>query len=78
MVSARERREGVRFLLNRGLSLRRACGLAGISRASFRYQPRPRHDAALVERLPEIAAKHPRYGYRRAWAVVRREHVVNH
>ncbi len=32
----------------------------------------------LVERLQQIARKHPRYGYRRACALVRRDVVVNH
>lgn len=78
MVSAPERRDGVRFLRGRGVSLRRACGIVGISRASFGYQSRRQPDIALAERVHELAAKHPRYGYRRVWAVLRRERVVNH
>ena len=77
-VSASARRTGVQFLLGRGLSLRQAGRSVGSARASLRYQPRPRHDAARVERFHESAAKQPRSDARRAWAVVRREPGVNH
>lgn len=52
--------------------------LAGWSLSRFYFQPRPTRNTLLVERLPQIARKHPRYGYRRACAVVRRDVVVNH
>jgi putative transposase len=36
-------------------------------------------DSALLEKLKAIALEHPRYGYRRAWAVLRRSgDVINH
>ena len=53
-------------LRDRGVSLRQACRLAGISRAGYGYQAHPREDAALVEALKAFSQKHPREGYRKA------------
>ena len=79
MVSTQLRRQAVGFLKERGLSERRGCVLAGLSRSSLHYGAHPRADRDLEQRLREIARKHKRYGYRRALAVLRREHlVVNH
>ena len=67
------------MLKGEGISERRSCGLAGIGRSSLRYEPRPRDDGELTERLKKIAHKRKRYGYRRAWALLRRDgEVVNH
>jgi len=74
MVTADQRRQAVRFLVGRKVSQRRASELAGISRSSLEYQARGRReDQELVQRLRLVAARHPRYGYRRLWAVLRRE-----
>ena len=79
MVSTQLRRQAVSCLKARGLSERRSCVLAGLSRSSLRYVAHPRDDRDLAQRLREIAGKHKRYGYRRALAVLRRAHlVVNH
>lgn len=79
MVSAPQRREGVTFLKTWGSSERRSCELAEIGRSSFRYEPNPRDDGELAGRLQIISNKHKRYGYRRAWALLRREaKIVNH
>jgi putative transposase len=67
------------MLKGEGISERRACRLAGIGRSSLRYEPHPRDDERLAERLKEIARKRKRYGYRRAWVHLRREgERVNH
>ncbi len=58
--------------------MRQACRIVGLSLSSFYFQPRPTRNSVLVERLQQIARKHPRYGYRRACALVRRDVVVNH
>lgn len=71
MTSLSQRRVGVRALVERGVQERRACFLAQLKRSSLHYAARPKDDAALVERLRAIAARHPRYGYRRAWALLR-------
>ncbi len=57
-----------------GLSERRACRALGQPRSSQRYAARaaPRNEA-LVERMHMLAQKHPRYGYRRIHALLRRE-----
>jgi putative transposase len=79
MVSAPQRRVGAIFLKDRGLSERRACFFACLSRSSFQYRSRRFRDTGLEERLREIARKYPRYGYRRAWALERRSgRLVNH
>jgi putative transposase len=72
-VTLADRREAVAFLRGRGISERRACRLLHISRSSLRYRSRTDHDEALRQRLRDLARRHPRYGYRRAWAVLRRE-----
>jgi putative transposase len=79
MVSTELRRAAVSFLRERGLSERRGCVLAGVSRSGLRYQAHPRDDNDLAERLREIARRHKRYGYRRALALLRRGQLkVNH
>ena len=56
------------------MSERRACRVVGQPRSTHRYRPeRPAKDRALVARLLRLARDHPRYGYRRAWAVLRGE-----
>jgi putative transposase len=79
MTSVPEQRDSARDLMGCGVSQRRACFLAGLNRSSFHYAARARNDAAVVEQLRAIAARHPRYGYRRAWALLRREgNEANH
>ncbi len=61
------------------MSERRVCGLLDIDRSSYRYRPRPNRNEELCARLRELAAQHPRYGYRRLGALLRREgRRVNH
>jgi putative transposase len=61
------------------LSERRACGLIGMNRGSWRYQRKERNEAALRSRLREIAGERPRFGYRRLHRMLRREKwMVNH
>jgi len=61
-----------------GLSERRACRFLGVGRSSQRYQARRRQPAGLRERLTELAAARPRWGYRRLWVLLRREgYAVN-
>ena len=78
-MTADQRREAVRFLIGRKISERRAGELAGISRSSLHYKVHGRvDDLKLLGRLRFLAARHPRYGYRRLWAVLRRAgEVVN-
>jgi putative transposase len=57
-----------------GVSERRACRALGVHRSGVRYRAKasPQRDA-LVRRMHELARKHPRYGYRRVAALLRRE-----
>lgn len=76
MTGAQQRRATVTQLRARGLSLRRSCALCHISRSSFRYRARGARrlqNEELTTRLHAIAKRHPRYGYRRAHAGVRRD-----
>ena len=45
-----------------GLSQRRTCRLTGWNRSSRQYQPQPKADAPVRQRLKELAALHPRWG----------------
>jgi putative transposase len=55
------------------LSERRACGLIGMHRGSWRYQRRERNEGAWRARLRELAGERPRLGYRRLYIFLRRE-----
>jgi len=56
------------------ISERRACRAIGQARSSQRYEAeRPDQDRPLVDRIVALARENPRYGYRRIWALLRRE-----
>jgi len=61
------------MLVKQGLSQRRSCALVEMARASFEYRAHPRQDKELLQEIRAIARKHKRYGYRRAWALIRRK-----
>jgi putative transposase len=57
-----------------GVSGRRACRALGVPRSTLRYAGAGRErDQALLSRVRELAREHPRYGYRRITALLRRE-----
>jgi putative transposase len=57
-----------------GVSERRACRALRQPRATQRYLPAPREsERRLVGRMLELVREHPRYGYRRIWALLVRE-----
>jgi putative transposase len=64
-------------LVEHGIATHRACTLLDLHRSTFYYQPRPDQNAELQQRVQELAHKHPRYGYRRIWALLRRDQKVN-
>src|SRR5262249_41301625 len=73
MVGGRARREQVDYAVVRGVSVRRSCALLQVSRSALGYQSRlVARDAELSETLRRISARHPRYGHRFAWALLRR------
>lgn len=56
------------------VSERRACQTIAQPRSTQRYEPRPAEDEArLVEQMHEFVRQHPRFGYRRIWALLRSE-----
>ncbi len=56
------------------MSQRRACRVLGQPRSTQRQTPKTREDEGrLVARVLELVRRHPRYGYRRIWALLRRE-----
>ena len=74
MVSPRARRDQVRFLRERGLSQRRACGLLGVPRSTLGYRLRqPEKDALALTAMQRLSNQYPRYGYRRIRIFMRRE-----
>jgi putative transposase len=81
MVTPDQKRQAARHLQKcllvgqtKPLSQRRACQVLGLPRQSARRVPlRPIKDAFLVQQLQALAHKHPRYGYRRIHALLRRE-----
>lgn len=71
------RRQVVGYLQHHyAVSERRACRVVGIGRSSRRYRPRGRPDAAVRQRLRELAAERRRFGYRRLHVLLRREGLV--
>jgi putative transposase len=72
-----EQREAVHFLVSGGLSVPRACALVQIPRSTFLYTAKPKDDHELLEQMRELAARHPRYGYRRISVLLRRTMLVN-
>ena len=75
MVSPSQRRKAVEMLQDRlEVSQRRACQIAGQHRSTQRYEPASSDpDRGLRAELREFAGSHPRWGYRRAHAVLQRE-----
>jgi putative transposase len=75
MVTPAARRAAVcHFREEHQLSERTACRLAGFSRSSYRRKSlRAEADKPMQERLLELAAERPRYGYRRLHVFLRRE-----
>ncbi|HSQ56984.1 MAG TPA: IS3 family transposase [Gemmata sp.] len=56
------------------VSQRRASRALGLPRSSLRYTPVTRDErAALARRIEGLASSHPRFGYRRIWALLVRE-----
>jgi transposase InsO family protein len=73
MVSPTRRRDAAVYLQRRHkVSERRACRVVGQHRSTQRYQRQePEYELRLVVAMNELAAVHPRYGYRRICALLR-------
>ncbi len=79
MVGAPARREAIAMLCAHHISERRSCQLVQLTRSSARYIVQPRVEVELADELRAIAAKHSRFGYRRAYVLLKRAgHAINH
>src|SRR4051812_18021942 len=74
-MTAARRRTIVTDLRERfNVSQRRVSRALGLPRSSICYAPVARDErAALARRVEELAGAHPRFGYRRIWALLVRE-----
>jgi len=74
MTSARRRLIATELCDRFGVSQRRASRALDLARSSLRYVPLSGDErAALARRIEELAGTHPRFGYRRIWALLDRE-----
>lgn len=74
MTAARRRLIAAEIADRFTVSQRRASRALGLPRSSLRYTPVARDGpAASARRIEELAGTHPRFGYRRIWAVLDRE-----
>jgi len=74
MTAARRRLIVTELCERFGVSQRRATRALDLPRSSLRYTPvKGDEQAALARRIEELAGLHPRYGYRRIWALLDRE-----
>jgi putative transposase len=80
VVTAAAKRAAARYLQQSyQASERRAGQLLCLSNSSLRYRSRRPIAEDLRQRLRELAAERPRYGYQRLWVLLRREGwPVNH
>lgn len=67
------RRDVALIMAEHGLAERYACRLLEVDRSTYRYEPRPDRNAKLREALLQLAKEQPRYGYRRLWALLKRQ-----
>lgn len=74
-MRGRQRRQAVRHLQAAfKVSQRRACRVLGQARSSQRKEPRRREEEEkLVGEILVLVRRHPRFGYRRIWAMLRRK-----
>jgi putative transposase len=80
VVSPARRRQLVPFVQRRGVSFRRACRLLSVARSRLGYASRLSiRDTEVLAAIRHVAQQHPRFGYRRVWALLRRQGMrVNH
>ena len=80
MVSPASRRRAIKYLVEEGLSTAAHAGRAlGLARSTFYLVSRKRPGTLkLNKKILELSEQHPRYGYRRITALLRRNgHKVN-
>jgi putative transposase len=74
LLSAPARRQQVAYICHRGLSVRRACALLSVAPSALHYESRLKErDAPALSAMRALAARYPRYGYRRIQVLQGRE-----
>jgi putative transposase len=74
MTAARRRLITTEICQRFDMSQRRVSRALDLPRSSLRYEPAACDEqAALARRIEELAGEHPRFGYRRIWALLDRE-----
>ena len=74
MTSARRRLIATELRVDFKVSQRRVSRALGLARSNLRYSPLVGDEqAALARRIEGLAGLHPRFGYRRIWALLDRE-----
>ena len=75
MVSPSSRRGAATYSVEQGLgNASQSCRALGLARSSYYLRPRlSQRRIDIEQRIKEISDRHPRYGYRRIAAVLRRE-----
>lgn len=77
MVTAPARVLQAQFAHERGMGLRRAYALTGVSRSSLYYRyTMPAKDEAVLSAMRELSGKHPRFGSRRIRVLLRCQGIV--
>lgn len=66
----------VRQLIAADIRPERACVLVGLSKSSWHYQPKPRQDSELRQRIHDLARQYPRRGYRFIHALLVRSGIT--
>jgi putative transposase len=72
VVTVERKREAVVFLKSKEGSERRSCQLILLARSTCQYRLRRERDEAFEKQIKELAFAHPRYGYRRVHALLKR------
>jgi len=72
VVTVERKREAVVFLKTKEVSERRSCQLILLARSTCQYKIRREPDEAFEAEVKELAFAHPRYGYRRIHALLKR------
>jgi putative transposase len=73
VVTVERKRAAVVFLQSKEVSQRRSCQLILLARSTCQYQIRREPDEKFEAQVKELAFVHPRYGYRRVHALLKRD-----
>lgn len=71
-MTVERKREAVVFLRTKEVSERRSCKLILLARSTCQYRIKREPDEEFENQVKELAFAHPRYGYRRVYALLRR------